>query len=241
MDDGAPLPPAPSRSSPDSRRRARRDLAKMAGVLAVIAAVIALAWGPVERFFHPPETPLQAAVRAGDVVAARAHLRSAPGEQASATAYGAYEAALRSLSPSKPETADVLRLILEHSPQPRRYGFVTSQRRRSANLEFQPGRSSGMSSTADTTIAAVEIAAEQWSADGVRVLLDHGLDVKSVGVSSALTAAAANGCEPVIRLLLDAGADPNRPDRDRDTPLAMARRMKHDAIARLLIERGARN
>lgn len=98
-----------------------------------------------------------------------------------------------------------------------------------------------MSSTTDTTIAAVEIAAQRWSAEGVRALLDQGLDVKSVGTSAAMTAAAANRCLPVITLLLDAGADVNARDRDRDTPLAMARRMKHDDVAALLVARGAKD
>ena len=92
-----------------------------------------------------------------------------------------------------------------------------------------------------TSVSAVEIAAQRWSADGVRLLLARGLNVRSVGVSGALTAAAANACEPVIVLLLDAGADVNAPDRARDTPLAMAQRTNHAEIARLLVARGARD
>lgn len=234
-----PLAPPDGASLADRRRRARRELLKMALVLGGLAAIIAIAWGPVGRFFDPPDTPLQEAVRAGDMAAVRAHLGPADAADAATIAYDAYELALRSLSPPKPETVQILTLILEREPQPHRYTLLpigTPERVRAADLEFTVVRRNQSS----TSVSAVEIAAQQWSADGVRQLLARGLSVKSVGVSGALTAAAANGCEPAIRLLLDAGADVNAPDRKRDTPLAMAQRTNHVDIARLLIARGAR-
>jgi ankyrin repeat protein len=87
----------------------------------------------------------------------------------------------------------------------------------------------------------VEIAARRWSPEGVRFLLDNGLVVKHVSVQNALVTAASNGCEPIVRMLLDAGADVNGLDERNDSALAMARRVNNQQIARLLIDRGARD
>jgi ankyrin repeat protein len=220
--------------------RSLRDLVRVVVTLGVIGGAIALAWGPVARFLDPPDTPLQIAVTNGDVEAVRRLLGPATAKNAAQTAYAAYYRALRELSPSRPETVAILRLILEREPKPRTIGFVTGQPGRAANLEFRPNRTSGQSSTSDNTVTAVEIAAQRSSPEGVRALLERGLDVESVGVAGALTTVAANRCTPILTMLLDAGADPNARDRRRDTPLAMARRMKHADIEQLLVARGAR-
>jgi cytohesin len=219
--------------------RPLRDLLRVVITLGVIGGAVALAWGPVARFLDPPDTPLQTAVSAGDLESVRRLLGPTEAADAAQIAYSAYYRALLELSPSKPESAAILRLILEREPKPRTIGFVTGHPARAANLDFRPARSSGQSRT-DNTIAAVEIAAQRWSADGVRALLDHGLDVKSVGVAGALTTVAANRCTPVLTMLLDAGANPNARDRNGDTPLAMARRMKHADVEQVLVARGAR-
>jgi hypothetical protein len=78
-----------------------------------------------------------------------------------------------------------------------------------ANAEFTRFAGNRIASGSRRHIRPVEIAATQWSPDGIRLLLAHGLDVKSRDVSYALTAAVANGCDPIITLLLDAGADVN--------------------------------
>jgi hypothetical protein len=217
-----------------------RDVARLVGTLTLLGAIIGGGYYAVSRFINRPDTALEVAVREADVAGVARHLGPRDDSGGGSRAYAVYELALRHLSPSDGRTTEILRLILEREPQPRRIG-LTGPIPRSANLEFRPPRSAGMGSATDTTIAAVEIAAERWSADGVRALLEHGLDVKSRGVSGAMTAAAANRCVPVITLLLDAGADVNARDRDRDTPLAMARRMKHDDVVTLLVSRGARD
>jgi hypothetical protein len=221
-------------------RRVRRDLLRLVLTVGGLGGAIALAWGPVSRLIDPPDDALQTAVAATDVDAVRRLLAGAETKTASRLAYGGYERALRALSPSDARTVEVLRLILQREPQPIRLGLVTGPIPRSANLTFRPARPAG-SGPHDTSITPVEIAAQRWSAEGVRALLEHGLDVTSVGAAGAMTAAAANRCLPVITLLLDAGADVNARDRDRDTPLAMARRMKHDDVAALLVSRGARD
>lgn len=86
----------------------------------------------------------------------------------------------------------------------------------------------------------MELAARQWSPDGVRALLDNGLTITSQGVSGALVQAASNGAAPIVTMLLDAGADVNGRDRHNDTALAMARRVNNVEIATLLLARGAR-
>ena len=44
----------------------------------------------------------------------------------------------------------------------------------------------------------------------------------------------------ILRALVEAGADVNRPDRTGRTPLALARGRGYDGMARILEQRGAR-
>jgi ankyrin repeat protein len=60
----------------------------------------------------------------------------------------------------------------------------------------------------------------------------------------ALALAAQHGQEKIVRFLLDAGADPNRYNPDgmhtHSTPLHQAVLRGHEAVVKLLVERGAR-
>ena len=60
----------------------------------------------------------------------------------------------------------------------------------------------------------------------------------------ALALAALHGHADIVRLLLDAGEDPNRYNPDgnhsHSTPLHQAVIAGHDAVVRLLVERGAK-
>ncbi len=56
---------------------------------------------------------------------------------------------------------------------------------------------------------------------------------------SALHVAANVGAEAVSRILLHAGADPNLPDSEEQTPLHMAARGGHHVVAGMLLLRGA--
>jgi len=57
--------------------------------------------------------------------------------------------------------------------------------------------------------------------------------------TNCLKLAAMNGNEPVVRRLLDAGADPDTPDGNGMTPLMWAANRGHGTLIRLLSERGA--
>lgn len=63
------------------------------------------------------------------------------------------------------------------------------------------------------------------------------IDVEGV---TPLIAAAENGSLEVVRLLVDAGADVNRPDSSGFTPLMGAARAGHAKMVEFLLERGAR-
>lgn len=63
---------------------------------------------------------------------------------------------------------------------------------------------------------------------------------KAMGGQSVLTAAAESGNTRIIALLLERGADVNKPDARGITPLQWASRSHHPQAARLLQARGAR-
>ncbi|HEX5760432.1 MAG TPA: M56 family metallopeptidase [Thermoanaerobaculia bacterium] len=99
--------------------------------------------------------------------------------------------------------------------------------------------------------SALIVAAREGRLEVARLLLAAGADVDLVvdGDENPLIQAAWEGELEMVRLLLDAGADPNarvlvkRTDYDSDgvlrTPLRMAHRGGHEAVERLLRERGA--
>jgi uncharacterized protein len=208
-------------------------------------AVTLLAAGLVSAacVISPKETDLQRAVKAHDVEAVRKLLDSGASLNASfQDANGPYELALTNLAPSDPRTVEVLRLMITRMDKAFKtkegaVGVTTAPRNRPADFVFKSNRPG---STAQDAQSAVELAIRQWSADGVKVLVEHGLTIKSESVSDALVAGAGNGCMPALRVLLDAGADVNRPDRKGDTALRMARRMRNGEVAALLLGHGAR-
>lgn len=107
-------------------------------------------------------------------------------------------------------------------------------------------------------VAVDPAAANAWSADGftplglaaffghppaVRLLLDHGADVHAVArnamrVQPIHAATAAHDAESV-RLLLEAGADPNAEQQEGWTPLMAARRNGDLDLVELLVAHGA--
>jgi ankyrin repeat protein len=94
----------------------------------------------------------------------------------------------------------------------------------------------------DANVTALTWAA--WDLDKTRLLLDHGADVnaKSDDLRTPLMIAARRpGGAPVVKLLLDHGANPNpnaKPESE-SSPLLEALTSGDSAIAELLIARGA--
>jgi ankyrin repeat protein len=79
--------------------------------------------------------------------------------------------------------------------------------------------------------------------EAVRVLLAHGADINQyarVPHVQGLHSAAAGKCIECVRLLLDAGADPNAPQDDGFRAIHEAGANDDRAMAELLISRGAR-
>ncbi|MEM8743985.1 MAG: ankyrin repeat domain-containing protein [Pseudomonadota bacterium] len=87
---------------------------------------------------------------------------------------------------------------------------------------------------------ALVIAAGLEHPASVRRLLRAGAKVEGgSGRLTALTQAVRAGLQETTRLLLEAGADPNRPAADGRRPLMLAARSGQDEIVRLLLEKGA--
>jgi hypothetical protein len=211
-----------------------RRLAWAIGVLAVVSAGCGFA-----RLFQ--ESDLSKAIKARNVNEVRRLLESDP--DLDTIIFGAWETALDHLSPSERTSFEIMTLVFAKNPQPKHYtlmpGVDPPPRQTPANARFTV---SGRNITGkDRWTTPVEIAARQWSPDAVRFLLANGLIVQDESVQNALVTAASNGCEPIVTMLLDAGADVNGRDKRRDTALAMARRVNNDGIARLLVARGARD
>jgi ankyrin repeat protein len=85
------------------------------------------------------------------------------------------------------------------------------------------------------------------AAAGLGRLADAGQLLPASGAESrhrALALAAQHGHVDIVRLLLDAGEDPSRynpeGNHSHSTPLHQAVLAGHDAVVRLLVERGAR-
>jgi ankyrin repeat protein len=93
---------------------------------------------------------------------------------------------------------------------------------------------------------ALHLLVARRDADGVRWLVQHGVDVNAKRVlwdcnHTALHVTAEHGVIELTRLLLDAGADPDiRDDKYEATVLGWAEWCKQPQIADLLRQRGAR-
>jgi hypothetical protein len=83
----------------------------------------------------------------------------------------------------------------------------------------------------------VDVTVDYTNADGDQGLPSH-LHIASVSVIP-LTRAAERGHLETVRLLLDAGADPDRMDGDGETPLTCAARKGRLEVLRLLLGPGA--
>ncbi len=77
--------------------------------------------------------------------------------------------------------------------------------------------------------------------EGVRLFIDHGVDLNAKKPRSALSHAILRGRSlEMLRLLLDSGADPNSEDEDGTTPYVLARRLANREASKLLESYGAR-
>lgn len=205
-------------------------------VLIVLCACALAACSVSDSVQGVRETALQRAIKAQDVDQVRALLDAgAPLGRTVEENDSAWELALRQLSPSDPRTTVIARLVLTHTRRASSTGNAFVARDPVNGLITV--RRTGRTSNAQTS--PVELAAHQWSPDGIALLIEHGLDLTSESVGGALVHAAANGCLPCLERLLDAGASPDRADRHGDTALAMARRVGNDTVAGMLVSRGA--
>jgi hypothetical protein len=84
--------------------------------------------------------------------------------------------------------------------------------------------------------AELEAAASLGHTSTVNLLLEHGADVHSARAQDCLATAAVKGYLGIVRMLLDAGMNPNK---GFIVPMIQAVRAEHPGICQLLSERGA--
>lgn len=92
-----------------------------------------------------------------------------------------------------------------------------------------------------TTKTALYFAIDSNSNESVRFLINAGAYEKNKQENSTLlhlVAKSGNSC--ILRLLLNAGANVDQPDRKSRTPLHVAIVSKHDEILRILLKAGAK-
>ena len=200
----------------------------------VRAGLVLLAALVLGRTHHFRETELQRAIRAHDVESVRRLLAGGAHTGSSlAEPYGAHELALKGLSPVDGEAVEVLRLVLARLDA--EWSRTSRRAPRPANETFRAGSRTAARSS------ALELAAGRCSRGGVEVLLEYGATVQGPGMAGALSNASTSpNCVPVLRLLLDAGVDPNTLIASGLTALDVARQWKNAPGAALLLGRGGR-
>jgi uncharacterized protein len=86
---------------------------------------------------------------------------------------------------------------------------------------------------------AFQYAASQGHIDIIQTLLDAGADINED--AEALTYAVINGHTETVRVLIERGVDVNAIKSTIQPPLAMAEKLGHEEIARMLREAGAKS
>ena len=87
-----------------------------------------------------------------------------------------------------------------------------------------------------STVSCLSLAANQGNIEIVRFLLGNGALVNH---GSSLCTPAENGDEELVKILLEAGEDPNRPGVDGETPLYKAIKEGHENIKKIFLNAGA--
>ena len=186
----------------------------------------------------PRVTALVAAVTGGEVDAVRALLREDP-SLASARDGTGLPVLLLALFHQQREAADAL---LDAGPE---LGVLEAAAAGRADrlrelLDADPDAIRERTPEGFTTLG---LAAFLGGAEAVRVLLEHGADADDdadnpFGVRPVHAASAAHDHE-TMRLLLEAGADPNLRQQGGFVPLHEAARSDDAEMARLLLDHGA--
>ena len=93
----------------------------------------------------------------------------------------------------------------------------------------------------DLSEASLHTASKEGDTDVVKLLLERGADINSLGrsINSPLMAAASEGKADVVRLLIERGAKVDLRDREGWTALILASRYGHLEALRVLIDHGA--
>lgn len=92
----------------------------------------------------------------------------------------------------------------------------------------------------ESGLTPLALAAEMGQTEVVRILLENEVDPNCGGSVTPLEAAVLEGNPEIVDLLVQAGADVNRPVEEGFTPLMSAVTMGNARIARQLLEAGAK-
>lgn len=199
--------------------------AARAACLFALAAVSACGRVVVPPRGGEPEQKLVAATAALDVAAVKQLLASGSDPNAMVTfegaSHSAWEYALKQVRPKKPETIELVRVLLKGGANP--------------NIAWGGGVAQGIARESD--FQPIDLAMLHPDADVVRALIDAGM-TRGTG-ETALVMAVEEEDVDIVHLLVEHGVNVNS-HRGANTPLTAAIEARNLALMTYLEDHGAR-
>jgi hypothetical protein len=205
-------------------------------LLAFALAGMACGGGPEDQFGVFP-TPLQQAVKAHDVGRVRELLaKKARLGRSARIQLNAWHLSLLEIRDDDPRTIEVAALVLDAMAA---HTGSTPVAVVNQDILLHSTETSRHRNRPRTYVSPAEEVAKGYSDQGLRFLVDKGLDPRGPGARAAFSQTIAMDCVRCAVVLLDAGTPVDTRDEQGRMPLAVARGALNTAMTALLSSRGA--